>query len=1282
MSQSHSIPAKPGSVQHTRVSVAVHDHRGLPVTTTAEVALTLDGERHVLARETDSNVYRASLPQGDYLLETTAGRQVSPLRDITVEGRQKHTDVYIGNKSWPYYRLGEHAVPFEPPNDLIAVAFPRRKPDAKTAESIRTQLLKKLPVDLVDMGDQPGCDEQNMPADGAVWVFRVTEKQTAKLWQKLRDAIDAATAGAGRVGVPTCLAPGQCAVMDGRFVVSFKREVTPGEIQKHVDAASGTILRRFRQAPNAVLVEFPPDSFDKHLAAVEAWHAAGLLVYGEPDLMAELTDDVFPEDPPNDPTYTNQANLTLQRVDIAWRILNSRNPDLTLGDPNITVASLDRGLDTDHPDIGGNLTDGNTQVSRCFDFSGMRECSVAGYEPDTDHGMGVYGIIAAEGNNNEDIIGIAPNTHQVVMERPSLTDASYPDVLLWAAGFTTDNTDADWPAEPLANGADIISCSHGSNNLALSGIMDDTYRELANNGRGGLGTIVVYSAGNDNTLITGFRTWAAHPNTIAVANSAQPDGMGIERKVGSSNFGPEIDVCAQGAGAPSLDASGGEQNFGGTSAAAPTVAGIAALILSMDPGLSWNQVRDRLRNTAVQIDAANTDPVGQYVGGFSQWYGFGRVDAAAAVCGATPAVTLDTLSVNFNDVPEGETTSRAIDFSVESCEPVTLQIVAGPGAQFSTPLGVSDFLDFHFDSAPRPAKIWLSYTGTTDGDTANSSVTVRWMETGEEWVIPISANTIARPTVVVELALDQSGSMDFSSGITELPRRIDVLKASIPPLLEVIHADNGIGIVSFDHDAHPVMPITPAGVPVFGAGRSAAKLAVQNHAPNPAGGTAIGDGVDLGQAQLAPETGYDEKAMIVFTDGHETAAQYISDVDHLIDDRVYAIGLGNADTIQPSALEALTNGTGGYLLLTGDLAGDDYFLLAKYYLQILAGVTNEEIVLDPQGFLAPNQRVTIPFDLAETDITSDIILLTPAPGVIRFTLETPNGDFITPANVTTIPGADHVSGQQVSYYRISLPVPLGDGAAAGKWQAHLEIDGGQYKRYIADLRREAEKNQDTAEHIERIAAHGIRYSLNVHSYSNLRLTASVSQNSFEPGATMTLQAGLTEYGIPVENRAHIQAVVTSPNRQVSTIDLAEGAAGIFTASLEAQSSGVYRFHLLARGRTLRERAFTRELIVTGAVWRGGNNPPPDSSSHPEGNVRDGLCELLDCLFSHAIDEKRMAEQLAQWGIDLQQLKRCLSRLCNPNVQRPTPRGRANLAPLRSPELVARLRRLIDDLEGA
>ncbi|MEM9385414.1 MAG: S8 family serine peptidase [Pseudomonadota bacterium] len=1261
----------PGAVP---VRVTVHDVHGRPLVAAAKVELRAHDRTYALDQVGASAAYEVHAPEGTYTLHVACAAGLSPARSLEVGAAGATASAYVGDPDWPFYRLGQNTVPFEPPGDLLAVCFPAGQPDAKKADRICSKILKTLPLDPAPLDGQSGEEDQPafIQAQGAVWTFRCTDDDTDAARAELHHAIRKITGDQARIGVPTDLTPGSCKVIDNRFVVRFREGVERAQVDKLVAEAGGTILRGFRQARNGWLIELPPGDYRQHLAIIEQWYQDDLLVYGEPDIMAEITDDAFPQDAPDDPTYATQANLTLQNVDIAWQILNSADPDHTLGRPQIYIASLDRGLDTDHPDIGGNLTDGTNQVARCYDFSGLRECTVAGYTPDTDHGMGVYGIIAARTDNNTGVAGIASNTHQIVMERPSLTDANYPDVLLWAAGFSTGNSSSGWPAEPLPNGADIISCSHGSNGLALSGIMDDTFQDLANNGRGGLGTVVVYSAGNDNTLITGFRTWAAHPDTIAVANSLQPDGTGVERKAGTSNFGPEIDVCAQGAGAPSLDASGGEQSFGGTSAAAPTVAAVAGLMLSNDDSLSRAAVRDRLRNTAVQIDAANTDPVGQWIGGFSQWYGFGRINAASAVCGVDPTVTLDSLSINFNDVPEGETTVRAADFTVQSCEPVTLTIVAGPSGPFSTPLGITETLGFSADLGPRPAKLWLAYTATNDGDTANGSVTIEWVETGQQWTIPISANTVTRPTVAVELVLDQSQSMGWASGLSDLPKRVDVLKASVPPLLEVIQEDNAIGIVSFDHDAYDVMPVTVAGVPVFGAGRAAAKIAVEGHTPNPAGATAIGDGVQQAQGALAPQTSYDVRAMIVFTDGHETAADYIADVDHMIDDRVYAIGLGTADVIQPTALTALTNGTGGYLLLTGDLAGDDYFLLAKYYLQILAGVTNEDIVLDPQGFLGARQQHCIPFNLTETDITSDVILLTPAPEVICFSLLTPDGELLTPSVASALPGTEYISGQNTSYYRMSLPVPLGAGAAAGQWRAVLEIDDRAYKRYLSRLEKE------NFALYEQTLQHGIRYSLNVHSYSNLRMRASLAQTGYEAGAEMSVQAVLTEYGLPVEQRASVHAEITRPDGTQVSLPLVEEEPGVFRTSTTATANGVYRFLLRAKGNTLRQRPFTREQIVTGAAWHGGNHPPPTGRDEPDG-ATERWCRFLECLLKQVESSPKAKAWLERCGLEPKQLQRCLEVLCDPR-QTPVASSSPFLRAAPSLESVAMLRQLVDALE--
>lgn len=646
--------------QDVLVRVSVHGVDGRPFQGRAEVALRREGERFPLQRSERSALHEGRVPPGTYRLQAVAGSLLAPERDVVVGPSGKTTSAYLGEVGWPFYRMGEHLVPFPPPGNLLAVGFPKGKPDRNTVHELVGAVSEDAAIEACPLSrawqeqqvspelrpERFAGDDDYVVGQGAVVLLRFTTSPTVGQRRDATALLEERFGSDARVGVPVDLHADQVKVMDGRFVVRFKEDVDRGRIEELVAEAGGRILRHgFVQAPNTYLVEFRSDDFREPLGTVERWHAQDLLVYGEPDLMAEIVDDQFPNDPPDDPTFPNQANLTLQAVPEAWAALNGINQDLTLGTPDVHVMSLDRGLQSDHPDVDGDLTDGSDQVARCFDFSNMQECTAPGYAPETSHGMGVYGIIAARTDNGVAIAGIAPNTHQIALLRPTLTSAEYPDVLLWAAGFTTGNTNPNWPNEPLNPGAAIISCSHGVNNLALSGIMDDTLQTLADDGRGGLGTLTIYSAGNANTLITGFRTWAAHPSTMAIANTAQPDAGGVERKVGSSNYGPEIDVCAQGAGAPSLDDQGGEQTFGGTSAAAPTVAATAALMLSLVPTMTWENIRDVLSATAVKIDPGNTDPDGRwedaqgntagdpaYAGPhFSQFYGHGRIDVHEAV---------------------------------------------------------------------------------------------------------------------------------------------------------------------------------------------------------------------------------------------------------------------------------------------------------------------------------------------------------------------------------------------------------------------------------------------------------------------------------------------------------------------------------------------------------------------------------------------------------------------------------------------------------------------------
>src|SRR5215204_2203877 len=149
------------------------------------------------------------------------------------------------------------------------------------------------------------------------------------------------------------------------------------------------------------------------------------------------------------------------------------------------------------------------------------------------------------------------------------------------------------------------------------------------------------------------------------------------------------------------------------------------------------------------------------------------------------SVTLETPSINFNDVPAGETAARAIVFSAVSCGAVNLSIKAGPnvrtgpvGTNFGTfppPLGKSVVIPHISSSIPPNGRLWISYKGTHAGDTATGVVTVHCAETNQDFVIPIAANTIARPRVAVMLVLDQSGSMGWLAGIDTSTKRIDIL---------------------------------------------------------------------------------------------------------------------------------------------------------------------------------------------------------------------------------------------------------------------------------------------------------------------------------------------------------------------------------------------------------------------------------------------------------------------------------------------------------------------------
>jgi hypothetical protein len=590
-------------------------------------------------------------------------------------------------------------------------------------------------------------------------------------------------------------------------------------------------------------------------------------------------------------------------------------------------------------------------------------------------------------------------------------------------------------------------------------------------------------------------------------------------------------------------------------------------------------------------------------------------------------VDLTTATVNFNDVPEGETAVRPVEFEVRSCGAVSFSIVSGPtkltgpaGTTFDTLSTPGSSLAEEHSLLPRNAFLWLTYKGTAAGDVATGEVKVKCNETGKQWTVPITAKTIKRPTVAVVMALDQSGSMGWPAGTGV--KRIDVLHVAASRFVELAQPNNGVGLIRFDHNAYPVDGVLKLTDPSIDVNRP--KLVADVNATMPNGATSIGNGLELARTTIDPVTGYDNKAIVVFTDGLENTSKYIADVGNLITERTFAIGLGTAQQVSTAALTALTKGTGGYLLISGALSSaiDDYFRLSKYFLQILAAVTNNNIVKDPSGYIFPGQEVRVPFTLNSSDIDATAILMTDMP-IGQFALETPAGHLVGPAEALAL-GATVAAGTNMLYYRFALPL-LGGGkpAHAGVWHAVLSIST-EGHQWMPD---------------SRIGKNGVRYNVSVQTYSNVRMVASLTQSSFEPGATLLMHATLTEFGIPLAGIGKVKTELRRPDGTQTVIWLAEIEPGIFETAVVASLTGVYQFRVLANGWTHRGEAFTREQLLTGVIVIGGNSPSPTT---PPGDRRDDLlCCLLGCLLKN----EALDRFLAQHNIDVAALERCVRAFC-------------------------------------
>jgi hypothetical protein len=597
----------------------------------------------------------------------------------------------------------------------------------------------------------------------------------------------------------------------------------------------------------------------------------------------------------------------------------------------------------------------------------------------------------------------------------------------------------------------------------------------------------------------------------------------------------------------------------------------------------------------------------------------------------------------FTNIPEGLTTYKAVKFRITGCRTVKFRITGMPTGQFGLTSMGSDFsADPDESTAFYYGYVWVQFVSVA-GAIAPSSVDIEAYIADQEgyysgtvgaeyplgsFHVNLTATTVPRENNSVALVLDRSGSMADPAGGTSTKNTL--LKNAVGVFNSLMLANDEIALVSFDDQI-----ATPAPMQAVSAGAVAPVLAGPDL--DPRGMTCIGGGILQGATELGLAT-HTNKSMLVLTDGMENVHPYVAELPAgTITDRTYAIGFGLPGDISTAVLQQITSNTHGDLIITGNIStAEQGFNLTKYFVQVLAGVTNMNVLLDPQGSLFFGSKQVIPFDVTAADIYCDIIALCPVPQLLDFTLETPDGKIVKPTG--SGPNVKYFVRPQVAFYRVTLPALAADaaGSHAGKWKAILALKDKSEVDKLFNNRKVAAALAASA------VTESLPYSLVVHAYSNLQFDASLQQDSLAPGAKVTLRASLKQYDVPFTGAASVWAEITAPDLSTMNLTLNRVADGVYSGSFTASLPGVYPCRVRAAGYFNSKDQFTREKTLTAATYYGnyGTMPPGDP-----------LCEVLHCLTSEKTLTKAAIDHLRKWGIDVEAFCKCLEHHCPPPRER-------------------------------
>jgi len=308
--------------------------------------------------------------------------------------------------------------------------------------------------------------------------------------------------------------------------------------------------------------------------------------------------------------------------------------DITRGDANIKVAVVDNAVWVDHPELSNKVV-----AQRDVVYGTNNANPPANGNPEEwSHGTHVAGLIGASSDNLIGVSSIGFNVSIIAVKAANNTNGN---------SISGGYTGIQWAAN---NGADVINMSWGGNQFS------QTNQNLINS-VAAMGVVLVASAGNESS--NSPRYPGSYQNVISVASIDYNDA-----KSDFSNYHTSVDISSPGgicSPGPSglLSSTFSQGSFGyydsyiGTSMAAPVVAGLAGLILSVNPDLTPAEVESIIESTSDDISSINPTYIGLL--------GAGRINAASAV-----ANTPFPPTANFSTPVLIITPGSAINFYSES----------------------------------------------------------------------------------------------------------------------------------------------------------------------------------------------------------------------------------------------------------------------------------------------------------------------------------------------------------------------------------------------------------------------------------------------------------------------------------------------------------------------------------------------------------------------------------------------------------------------------------------